>query len=103
VEPRPSVVILEGPNGAGKSTVAPLLLRAAPLDTRLFINADEIAAERSPADPTGAAMWFGTDDDREALTSFVTARLPSWRLNVAALYVVGISGRTFLSFPASPR
>jgi hypothetical protein len=48
-------------------------------------------------------MWFGTDDDRAALTSFVTARLPSWGLDVAVLYVVGISGRTFLSFPASPR
>jgi len=48
-------------------------------------------------------MWFGTDDDRAALTSFVTARLPSWGLNVATLYIVGISGRTFLSFPTSPR
>ena len=44
-------------------------------------------------------MWFGTDDDRAALTSFVTSRLASWRLNVATLYIVGISGRTFLSFP----
>lgn len=48
-------------------------------------------------------MWFGTDDDRAGLTSFVTARLPSWRLNVATLYIVGISGRTFLTFPMSPR
>jgi hypothetical protein len=48
-------------------------------------------------------MWFGTDDDRAALTSFVTARLPSWSLNVATLYVVGISGRTFLAFPTPGR
>lgn len=44
-------------------------------------------------------MWFGTDDDRAALRSFVTERLATWRLNVAVLYVVGISGRTFESFP----
>jgi hypothetical protein len=46
-------------------------------------------------------MWFGTDDDEAALKSFVTTSLPSWGLNVATLYVVGISGRTFLSFPTS--
>jgi predicted ABC-type ATPase len=61
VEPRPSVVVLAGPNGAGKSTAAPLLLRQAPLDMRLFINADEIAAERSPADPAGAALTAGRE------------------------------------------
>jgi hypothetical protein len=44
-------------------------------------------------------MWFGTDDDRAALRSFVSERLAAWRLNVAVLYVVGISGRTFESFP----
>ena len=48
-------------------------------------------------------MWFGTDDDEAALRSFVTAHLPSWRLNVATLYIVGMSGRTFLSFPTSDR
>jgi hypothetical protein len=48
-------------------------------------------------------MWFGTDDDRAALTSFVTGSLPSWGLNVATLYIVGESGRTFLSFPTSDR
>jgi hypothetical protein len=48
-------------------------------------------------------MWFGTDDDRAALTSFVTARLPEWALNVATLYIVGISGRTFLTFPIPSR
>jgi len=47
--------------------------------------------------------WFGTDDDETALKSFVTAHLPSWNLNVATLYIVGESGRTFLSFPTSPR
>jgi hypothetical protein len=46
-------------------------------------------------------MWFGTEDDRAALRSFVSDRLERWRLNVATLYVLGISGRTFLSFPAS--
>lgn len=44
-------------------------------------------------------MWFGTEDDRAALRSFVSERLAAWRLNVATLYVVGISGRTFESFP----
>ena len=48
-------------------------------------------------------MWFGTDDDEAALRSFVTAHLPSWRLNAATLYIVGLSGRTFLSFPTSGR
>ena len=48
-------------------------------------------------------QWFGTDDDEATLRSFVTARLPSWRLNVVTLYIVGMSGRTFLSFPASDR
>ena len=48
-------------------------------------------------------MWFGTEDDRTALTSLVTTRLPSWGLNVATLYVVGISGRTLLSFPIRGR
>ena len=47
--------------------------------------------------------WFGTDDDIAALRLFVTERLPSWGLNVATLYIVGISGRTFLSFPTAPR
>ena len=44
-------------------------------------------------------MWFGTDDDRAALRSFVSERLAAWRLSVATLYIVGISGRTFESFP----
>ena len=44
-------------------------------------------------------MWFGTDDDRAALRAFVSERLDAWRLKVAVLYVVGISGRTFESFP----
>lgn len=48
-------------------------------------------------------MWFGTGDDRAALTAFVTERLPSWRLNVATLYIIGISGRTFLEFPVPGR
>ena len=61
MESRPSVVVLAGPNGAGKSTAAPLLLREAPLDVRLFVNADEIAAKRSPADPAGAAIAAGRE------------------------------------------
>ena len=48
-------------------------------------------------------IWFGTDDDRAALRSFVSERLAAWRLNVATLYIVGISGRTFESFPVPPR
>ena len=48
-------------------------------------------------------MWFGTEDDRAALRSFMTERLASWRLNVATLYIVGVSRRTFLSFPVSGR
>jgi hypothetical protein len=48
-------------------------------------------------------MWFGTADDRAALRSFVSGRLLAWHLNVAVLYVVGISGRTFEAFPIPPR
>ncbi len=48
-------------------------------------------------------MWFGTEDDRAALTAFVRERLPSWRLDVATLYIVGLSGRTFLTFPTPGR
>ena len=48
-------------------------------------------------------MWFGTDDDRAALRSFVSERLANWHLNVATLYVVGISGRTFEPFPVPRR
>ena len=55
------MVVLAGPNGAGKTTAAPFLLREAPLDVRLFVNADEIAAERSPADPAGAAIAAGRE------------------------------------------
>ena len=61
MESRPSVVILAGPNGAGKTTAAPLLLAEARLDAGLFVNADEIAAERSPADPAGAAIAAGRE------------------------------------------
>lgn len=32
-------------------------------------------------------------------SEFVSERLAAWRLDVAALYAVGISGRTFESFP----
>lgn len=46
--------------------------------------------------------WFGTEDDEAALKSFVTAHLQSWNLYVATLYIVGESGRTFLSFPIWP-
>jgi len=48
-------------------------------------------------------MWFGTDDDRAALRTFVNDRLVVWRLNVATFYVLGISGRTFLSFSVPHR
>ena len=48
-------------------------------------------------------MWFGTEDDEAALRRFVNVRLASWRLDVATLYIVGISGRTFLSFPVPRR
>jgi hypothetical protein len=48
-------------------------------------------------------MWFGTNEDRERLRAFVDARLPSWRLNVETFYVLGISGRTLLSFPSRRR
>src|SRR5438876_230400 len=61
VEPRPSVVILAGPNGAGKTTAAPFLLGGAPLDVWPFINADEIAVDRSPADPAGVALTAGRE------------------------------------------
>ena len=61
VDARPSVVILAGPNGAGKSTAAPLLLGEARLHSPVFVNADEIAAERSPSDPAGAAIAAGRE------------------------------------------
>ena len=61
VSERPSVVILAGPNGAGKSTAAPFLLGGAPLNVRLFINADEIAADRSPGDPASVAITAGRE------------------------------------------
>ena len=48
-------------------------------------------------------MWFGTDDDRAALRAFVSERLAAWRLNIATLYVVGTSGRTFESFSVPRR
>jgi len=38
-----------------------MLLREARLDMRQFVNADEIAAERSPADPAGAALTAGRE------------------------------------------
>ena len=61
MEARPSVVILAGPNGAGKSTAAPFLLGQALLNVRLFINADEIAAERSPGNPASVAITAGRE------------------------------------------
>lgn len=48
-------------------------------------------------------MWFGTGDDRAALQSFVSTKLADWHLNVAVLHVLGISGRTFESFPVPRR
>ena len=45
----------------------------------------------------------GTRDDRAALRAFVSERLAAWRLNIATLYVLGISGRTFESFSVPRR
>ena len=58
------VVIVGGPNGAGKTTWA---LRRLPsiLDTRDFVNADEIARGLSPLNPEGSALAAG----RLALTA----------------------------------
>lgn len=56
----PSVTILAGPNGAGKSTVAYLLLPQI-LDARHFVNADEIARDRSPLRPERAALSAGRE------------------------------------------
>jgi len=44
-------------------------------------------------------LWFGTSSDVAALTNFITGQLTRQRLNVATLYVLGLSGRTFLTFP----
>jgi len=52
------VVIIAGPNGAGKTTFAQQFLPAE-AGLPLFINADLIAAELSPADPDGAAIRAG--------------------------------------------
>ena len=61
MDPRPSVVVLAGPNGAGKSTSAPLLLGGALPEVRQFINADDIALERSPSNPEAAAVAAGRE------------------------------------------
>jgi predicted ABC-type ATPase len=57
---RPSVVILAGPNGAGKSTAAGSLLQGA-LAVDVFVNADDIALERSPSDPARVAVAAGRE------------------------------------------
>jgi hypothetical protein len=44
-------------------------------------------------------LWFGTGTDLAALSSFIRERLAGWHLSVGTLYIVGLSGRTFLSFP----
>jgi predicted ABC-type ATPase len=49
--------IIAGPNGVGKSTVAPRLM--AEFGTTTFLNADVIAKELSPEDPTQAAVAAG--------------------------------------------
>jgi predicted ABC-type ATPase len=60
VATRPSVVVLAGPNGAGKSTAASWLLRG-PFTVADFVNADDIALGRSPADPAHAAVAAGRE------------------------------------------
>ena len=46
-------------------------------------------------------LWFGTASDVSALRSSVNAELQGVKLNVRMLYVLGLSGRTFLEFPIS--
>ncbi len=72
----PVLHLLAGPNGAGKSTLYETVIGAA---TRLeFVNADVIAAERWPEDPTGrsydAAVVASTRRETliEQRRSFVT-------------------------------
>jgi hypothetical protein len=44
-------------------------------------------------------LWFGTSSDVAALKAFIEDALPRWQLNIATLYILGLSGRTLLSFP----
>ena len=47
--------------------------------------------------------WFKpSDEDRARLRSFVTADVLNLPLNFSALYLVGMSGRTYLPFPLGP-
>lgn len=52
------IIVFGGPNGAGKTTAAFKLLPKQ-LDTREFVNADEIAAGLSPFDPENSALAAG--------------------------------------------
>lgn len=54
----PIWTILVGANGAGKTTAAYALLPEL-LDTRLFVNTDEIARGLSPFAPASAAVSTG--------------------------------------------
>lgn len=54
----PTIYIIGGPNGAGKSTASQFLLTDV-FNTKIFINADNIAAEINPANPEEVAIRAG--------------------------------------------
>jgi hypothetical protein len=43
-------------------------------------------------------LWFNTDRDRVALENFVKKEILTLPLNFASLYILGLSGKTFLHF-----
>lgn len=49
------------------------------------------------------SVWDADDDLATPLRSFVNERIAGWRLNVDVLYIVGVSGGTFESFPIPRR
>lgn len=54
----PTIYIIGGPNGAGKTTASKFLLTDV-FNTKIFINADNIAAEINPANPGKVAIKAG--------------------------------------------
>lgn len=54
----PELYIIAGPNGAGKTTAAKILLPEM-FNCKIFLNADEIAAQLNPGNVEAAALKAG--------------------------------------------